>query len=125
MNKSAKTLLLTATLAMLSGCKSPVRLYATRPALMRAATAPRLERFESSEQPALVVELPKGCRWGQKAGTLWVDEALTGTTVWNQSQFMREGTTNYFLPQGLAAGTYFATLRSEGEPVVSINFDVR
>lgn len=92
---------------------------------MREDNAPKLKVFESGEQPAIVVDIPKGCGWGEKAGTVWVDEAMSGRTVWSQSQFMREGYTHYFVPEALRRGTYVVTLRSEGEAEASINFDVR
>ncbi|SPE59063.1 exported hypothetical protein [Verrucomicrobia bacterium] len=118
-------LLMAGVLVALTACKSAVQLYATRSADMHEPAPPRLQAFAAGEQPAIVVDLPKHSKWGQKAGTLWIDEALTGKTIWNQSKFMREGSTNYFLPEGLEAGTYIATLRSGGEPVATINFDVK
>jgi len=120
-----RAMLLAAALVLLPACRSAVQIYATRSADMRDKAPPKLQVFEAGEQPALVVGLPKHCGWGQKAGTLWIDEALSGRTVWNQSRFMREGSTNYFLPENLVTGTYIATLRSGGEPVANVNFDVR
>jgi hypothetical protein len=111
-------------LLVLSACKTPLVLYATRLADMQQANAPRLHSFAAGEKPAIVVDLPKGCGWKEKAGTVWVDEAISGRNIWNQSQFMRENSTNYFLPEGLGSGSYFATLMSGGEPVSTINFEV-
>jgi len=118
-------LFLLAGLVSLTACKTPLRLYATRSADMHESNAARLRSFGPAEQPAIVVDLPKGCGWGEKAGTLWVDDAVSGRSIWNQSQFMREGSTNYFLPDGLGPGSFFATLMSGGEPVSRINFEVR
>jgi hypothetical protein len=117
-------LLLALVLALSPGCKS-VKVYATRAADMHEAKAPRLITFEAGEQPAIVVDLPKHCLWGQKAGAIWVEEAISGSAVWHQSQFMREGSRYYFIPEGLKSGTYVATLRAEGEPVAVMNFDVQ
>jgi len=120
----ARMLLLALVLALSPGCKS-VKVYATRAADMHEAKAPRLITFEAGEQPAIVVDLPKHCLWGQKAGAIWVEEAISGSAVWHQSQFMREGSRYYFIPEGLKSGTYVATLRAEGEPVAVMNFDVQ
>jgi hypothetical protein len=119
-----RVLLLALVLALLPGCKS-VKVYATRAAVMRDANAPRLITFEPGEQPAIVVDLPKHCMWGQKVGTVWVEEAITGRSVWHVSEFMRQGSKYYFVPEDLKSGTYVATLRAEGEPVASMNFDVQ
>jgi hypothetical protein len=115
---------LVAGLVLLSACKTPLEIYATRSADMQQAGAPRLHSFGAGEQAAIVVDLPKGCGWREKAGTVWVDEAISGRNIWSQSRFMREGSTNYFLPEGLGSGSYFATLMSGGEPISSINFEV-
>ena len=125
MSAQVRMLFVVAGLTLLSACKAPLQLYATRSADVRASNAARLHSFGSGEQPAIVVELPKHCGWGEKAGTVWVDEAISGRNIWSQSRFMREGSTNYFLPEGLGNGSFFATLMSGGEPVSSINFDVR
>ncbi len=92
---------------------------------MHDAKAPRLIAFEPGEQPAIVVDLPKHCLWGQKVGSVWVEEAISGRAVWHQSQFMRQGSEYYFLPQGLGRGTYLVVLQAEGEPVAGANFDIR
>jgi hypothetical protein len=115
---------LVAGLMSLCACRTPVQLYATRSADAHQSNAPRLLSFGPGEQPAIVVELPKGCGWGEKTGTLWVDEAISGRNIWSQSRFMREGSTNYFLPEGLGNGSFFASLMSGGEPISSINFEV-
>lgn len=115
---------LMAGLLALSACKTPPMLYATRSADMRQPNAPRLHAFGPGEKPAVVVELPKGCGWREKAGTVWVDEAISTRNVWKEIRFMREGSTNYFLPEGLGNGSYFAILMSGGEPVSTINFEV-
>jgi hypothetical protein len=92
---------------------------------MQEANAPRLITFAEGEQPAIVVDLPKHCAWGQKVGTVWVEEAVSGRSVWHTSQFMRQGSKYYFVPEDLKSGTYVATLRAEGEPVATTNFDVQ
>ena len=119
-----RVLLLALVLALLPGCKS-VRVYTTRAADMREAKAPRLITFEEGEQPAIVVDLPKHCLWGEKVGTVWVEEAISGRSVWHLSQFMRQGSRYYFVPEDLKSGTYVATLRAEGDPVAATNFDVQ
>jgi hypothetical protein len=115
--------LLALVLALLPGCKSVK--VATRAADMHEDNAPRLISFEAGVQPAIVVDLPKHCGWGQKVGVVWVEEAISGRSVWHLSQFMRQGSRYYFVPEGLASGTYVATLRTEGEPVASVNFDLQ
>jgi hypothetical protein len=116
-------LLLVAALALLPGCKS-VQFYATRSTSMHDEKAPRLQTFQPGEQAVIVVNLPKHCHWGEQVGTVWLDEAMSSRTVWHQSQFMREGSRYYFTPEGLAQGTYIATLRAEGDPMAVINFDI-
>ena len=120
-----RLLLLAIALGSLPACKSPLQLYTTRYPEMRDDNPPRLTVFESGERAAIVVDLPKGCGWGETVGTMWVDDAVSGRTVWSQSQFMQEGYTHYFVPEGLKPGTYVATLRAEGEVKASANFDVR
>jgi hypothetical protein len=119
-----RVLLLALVLALLPGCKT-VKVYATRSAVMHEANAPRLTAFEAGEQPAIVVDLPKHCLWGQKVGAIWVEDAVSGRAVWHQSQFMRERSKYYFVPEDLKSGTYIVTLRAEGEPVAVMNFDVK
>ncbi len=111
-------------LMVLSGCKS-VKVYATRSANMRDPKAPQMQVIAASEQPAIVVDVPKHSMWGQQVGTIWVDEAVSGRTIWHQSQFMREGARYFFIPENLQPGTYIVILRAEGEPVAVANFDVR
>lgn len=118
-----RMLLLAAVLGLLSGCRS-AQIYATRAAQMREPKAPRLQSIMASEQPALVVYLPKYCGWGQQVGTVWVEEAISGRTVWQASEFMRAGSTHYFIPEGLESGTYLAILRDGDEAVAVTNFDV-
>jgi hypothetical protein len=125
MRLAGRMLSLLVALVLLSACKSPLQLYATRHADMREDNAPRLRAFESGEKPAIVVDLPNGCGWGEKTGTVWIDQAISGRTVWKQSQFMQEGYTHYFVPEGLKRGSYVVTLRSEGEAKASITFDVQ
>jgi hypothetical protein len=115
---------LSVALVLLPACKS-VQFYATRPANMHDDKAPRLQLFQGGEQPAIVVDLPKHCGWGQQVGTVWLDEAISGRTAWHQNQFMRAGSKYYFMPEGLAPGTYLATLRAEGDILASMNFDLR
>jgi len=115
---------LVVALALLPACKSSLQLYTTRSADMREDNAPRLNVFASGEKPAIVVDLPTGCGWGEKTGTVWVEEATSRRTVWSQRQFMQEGYTHFFVPEGLKRGTYAVTLRSEGEAKASIHFEV-
>jgi hypothetical protein len=117
-------LLLALVLALLPGCKS-VKVYATRADGMREAKAPQIITFKEGEQPAIVVDLPKHCLWGQKVGTVWVEEAVSGRSVWHLSQFMRKGSKYYFVPEDLKSGTYMATLRAEGDPVATTIFDLQ
>jgi len=119
-----RVLLVALVLALLPGCSSP-QVYTTKVAEMHKDKAPRLVTFEENEQPAIVADLPKHCLWGQKVGTVWVEEAISGRGVWHQSQFMRQGAKYYFIPEGLKRGTYLVTLRAEGEPVAATNFDVK
>ncbi len=120
-----RILLLALALLLVPACKSPLQLYETRSANMRENNAPKLRTFEANDQPVIVVDLPKGCGWGEKAGTIWVEDMISGRTVWSQSQFMREGEAHYFIPPTLKSGTYLATLRASGEIEASSNFDVR
>jgi hypothetical protein len=120
----ARVLLLAAVLAVLPGCRS-AQVYATREAAIHEAKPPRIIAFEAGEKPVIVVDLPKHCLWGQKVGSVWVEEAVSGRAVWHQSQFMRQGSKYYFIPEGLERGTYLVVLRAEGEPVAVTNFDVR
>ncbi len=117
-------LLAASWLLLLPACKS-VTLYTVRQTEMRQPNAPKVEVFGPGERPAIVVKLPNHCGWRQKIGTVWVIDALTSSNAWSESRFMREGTTNYFVPQGLAAASYLATLMVEGESVAGANFDVR
>jgi hypothetical protein len=112
-----RVLLLALALALLPGCKS-VKVYTTRAADMHEAKAPQLATFAAAEQPAVVVDLPKHCAWGRRVGTVWVEEAISGRAVWHQSQFMRNGSRYYFVPEreGLQRGTFIVTLRAAGEP---------
>jgi len=111
-------------LALLPGCGS-VKIYTVREAQMREPKAPRLQAIPASEHPAIVVELPKHCGWGQQVGTLWIEEAISGRSVWSLSEFMRSGSTHYFVPEGLHPGTYIVILRANGEPEAVANFDVQ
>ncbi len=120
----ARVLLLGLVLALMPGCKS-VQVYTTRAADMQKPEAPRLITFGPGEEPVIVVDLPKHCSWGQQAGAVWVEEAVSGRSIWHETQFMRNGSRYFFIPQGLEGGTYVATLRAEGEPVAVINFDVK
>jgi hypothetical protein len=122
-NRRLIILLAFCPLLLLASCKS-VKVYTVRQTEMHKAGAPRLQVFAAGEQPAIVVELPKHSGWHQKAGTLWVVDALTGGNAWSESRFMREGSTNYFLPQGLSANSYVVSLMVDGDPVASSNFDV-
>ena len=116
--------LLAAALGLLAGCKS-VQLYETRAVDMLAPEPPRLRTIPLSDQPIVVVELPKHCGWGEQTGTIWLEEAVRGRTVWSQSEFMRAGFTYRFTPQGLARGTYIVTLEARGEAIAISNFDVQ
>jgi hypothetical protein len=117
--------LLTAScLLLLSACKS-VTLYTVRQTEMLQPKTAKVEVFGPGEQPAIVVLLPKHSGWRQKVGTVWVIDALTGSNAWSESRFMRENSTNYFIPQGLAVDSYMATLMVDGESVAGANFDVR
>lgn len=122
--KCGRMLWLALVLALLAGCKS-VQVYTTRAADMKDPKAPRLITFGPGEEPVIVVDLPKHCTWGQQVGAVWVEEAVSGRSIWHDSQFMRAGSKYYFIPPGLESGTYLATLRAEGEPVAVINFDVK
>jgi len=119
-----RVLLLEVVLALFPGCKS-AEVYGTRAARMLDAEPPRLRSILLSDQPAIVVHLPKGCGWGEQVGTVWIEEAITGHSVWSASEFMRSGSTHTFLPSGLKQGTYVVILRADGEPVAVTNFDVR
>lgn len=111
-----RVLLLALLLALSPGCKS-VNVYTTSAADMREAKAPQLATFAAAEQPAIVVDLPNHCGWGRRVGTVWVEEAVSGRAVWHQSQFMRNGSRYYFVPdrEGLKSGTYVVTLRAAHE----------
>jgi len=111
-------------LALFPGCKS-AEIYGTRAAQMNDPEPPQLRSILLSDQPAIIVHLPRHCGWGQQVGTVWLEEAITGHTVWSASEFMRSGTTHCFVPGGLKGGTYIATLKADGEPVAITNFDVR
>ena len=124
-NAWPRAVLLALALSLVPACKSPLQLYETRSENMRESNAPRLQVFPVNEQPAIVVDLPKGCGWGQKTGTIWVEDVISGRTVWSQSQFMREGEAHYFIPPTLASSTYLVTLRAAGEIEANSNFDVR
>lgn len=125
MKTRLSTLLLGSLLVLLPACKSPLQLYATRYSDMRSESPPRLTFFETNEQPALVVDLPQGCGWGEQLGTLRIDNALTGAKVWSESQFLREGYTHYFTPKNLVKGSYLVTLSAGGEARADTNFDIR
>jgi len=110
-------LALVLVLALLPGCKS-VKVYTTRAADMQEAKAPQLTTFAAAEQPAIVVDLPEHCAWGRRVGTVWVEEAISHRAVWHLSQFMRNGSRYYFVPDrdGLQRVTFIVTLRTESEP---------
>ena len=127
MNKFyVRMLLLAAVLAILPGCGS-IDIYATRAAQMNDPEPPRLEVVNLSDQPVIIVHLSKHCGWGNQAGMLWVEEAITGHAVWEVSEFMRSGSTHKFIPPPtvLKPGTYMVFLRAEEETVAAGNFDVR
>jgi len=111
-----RVLLLALVLALMPGCSS-VKVYTTGAADMHGAQVPQLTTFAAAEQPAIVVDLPKHCGWGRRVGTVWVEEAVSGRAVWHQSQFMRNGSRYYFVPEreGLKSGTYLVTLRAARE----------
>ena len=112
-----RVLLLALVLALAPGCKS-VKVYTTRAADMHEAEAPQLTTFAAGEQPGIVVDLPKHCAWGRRVGTVWGEEAISRRAVWHLSQFMRNGSRYYFIPdrENLKSGTYVVTLRAAGEP---------
>ena len=113
-----------AATALLAGCGT-VDLYATRAAQMHEPKAPRLKEILLDDQPAIVVHLPKHGDWKDQPGMVWLEEAISGKAVWSATEFMRAGTTHCFIPPGLKPGTYIVTLKTDGEPVVASNFDVK
>lgn len=120
----ARMFLLAAVLSWLPGCGS-IEMYATRAAQMENPKAPRLESVMLNDRPAIVVHLSKHCGWGAQVGQLWIEEAVTGHAVWETSEFMRSGSTHCFIPPNLTPGTFIVVLKAEGEPMASLNFDVK
>ena len=118
-----RNLVLAGALVLLAGCGS-VEVFATRAKFAGEPKPPRLKSVLLSEGPTIVVHLPRHCDWKPQPGMLWLEDAVTGKTLWSGSAFMRPGSDYAFLPEGLRPGTYLVTLKADGETVAAMNFDV-
>ncbi len=114
-------------LAIISlGCYgTSVQFYTTRYGSWRDTHPPRVVGFERGETPTIVVNLGLAPQWGEKVGTVSINDAVTGRKVHEESRFMRSGYRYAFTAPNLSRGSYMATLSSEGIGRYHTNFDMR
>jgi hypothetical protein len=87
---------------------------------------PRKEQsFKPGEPVAVVVTIPRGCGYGEKAGTVIVRNRVTGAVVSSKLQSMREGRDYAFKQENLAPGSYLAEVNCDETIESTCVFEVR
>jgi hypothetical protein len=85
----------------------------------------KAQSFKPGETVAVVVNIPRGCGYGEKVGTVIVRNKVTGAGVSSKLQSMREGRDYAFKQENLAPGSYLAEVNCDGTIESTCAFEVR